>query len=118
KPALGRNGSGASWTLRPRQARLIASAGLQHGTVASPALVNLEIPQQRGWPLIEVTHSGQARHVDDLEGRFGHLSCGHYPDSVKEAMALQITPSGCEQSVGILVAGVGSRLRSEERRVG
>ena len=41
-------------TLR-KEARLIASAGLQHGTVASPALVNLEIPQQRGWPLIEVT---------------------------------------------------------------
>src|SRR2546428_2633504 len=100
-------------TLR-KEARLIASAGLQHGTVASPALVNLEIPQQRGWPLIEVTHSGQARHVDDLEGRFGHLSCGPYPESVKEAMALPITPPGCEQPVGILVAGVSSRLQLNE----
>jgi len=100
-------------TLR-KEARLIASAGLQHGTVASPALVNLEIPQQRGWPLIEVMHTGQARHVDDLEGRFGHLSCGPYPESVKEAMALPIIPPGCEQPVGILVAGVSSRLQLNE----
>src|SRR3989449_4575163 len=100
-------------TLR-KEARLIASAGLQHGTVASPALVNLEIPQQRGWPLIEVTHSGQARHVDDLEGRFVHLSCGPYPESVKEAMAFPIIPPGCEQPVGILVAGVSSRLQLNE----
>ncbi len=93
-----------------KQARLIASAGLQHGTFASSPLMNLDMPEQQGWPLIEVVASRQARHVDDLERRFGPLSCGPYPESVQEAMALPIIPPGCEQPVGILIAGVSSRL--------
>src|SRR5437879_12656932 len=106
-----------------QEARLIASTGLQSGTPAAPALVHLELPHPQGWPLLEVTRTGQVRLIDDLQGRFGHFSCGPYPDSLKEAMALPIIPAGCAQAVGILVAGVSSRsplneTRSEERRVG
>src|SRR5260370_18885287 len=76
--------------------------------------MNLDMPEQQGWPLIEVVASRQARHVDDLERRFGPLSCGPYPESVQEAMALPIIPPGCEQPVGILIAGVSSRLPLNE----
>jgi signal transduction histidine kinase len=97
-----------------KEARLIASAGLQPGTTASPALVSLEIPQPRGWPLAEVSESGRARHVEELENRFGPFSCGPYPEPIKEAMALPIIPPGCTQAVGILIAGVSSRLPLNE----
>jgi hypothetical protein len=93
-----------------KEARLMASAGLQVGRGASPALVNLEIPQERAWPLIEVAASCQPQHIVGLEERFGHFSCGPYPEPVKEAMALPIIPPGGGQAVGILVAGVSSRL--------
>ena len=52
--------------------------------------------------------------MDNLETRFGPLSCGEYPESVKQALALPITPPGCERPVGILVAGVSSRLALNE----
>jgi len=97
-----------------KEARLIASAGLQGGTHASPVLVNLHAPQQRGWPLIEATQSGEARHVSDLLTRFGPLSCGPYPEPVKEAMAFPIIPPGERQAIGVLVAGVSSRLPLNE----
>jgi signal transduction histidine kinase len=97
-----------------KEARLIASAGLQIGTVAGPDVVNLETPQERGWPLIEATQSGQPQHVDDLDKRFGHLSCGPYPESLKEAMVLPIIAPGCEKPVAMLVAGVSSRLQLNE----
>ena len=97
-----------------QEARLIASTGLQSGSPAAPALVNLELPHPQGWPLLEVTRTGQVRLIDDLQGRFGHFLCGPYPESLKEAMALPIIPAGCAQAVGLLVAGVSSRLPLNE----
>jgi len=97
-----------------KEARLIAGAGLQPGSNASPERVNLETPQPPAWPLNEVTLSTQALHVADLENRFGPLLCGPYPESVKEAMALPIIPPGCAQGVGVLIAGVSSRLPLNE----
>ncbi|HEY1464023.1 MAG TPA: histidine kinase dimerization/phospho-acceptor domain-containing protein [Terriglobales bacterium] len=58
--------------------------------------------------------SGQTQHVIDLENRFGPLSCGEYPESVKEALALPIIPPGCAQPLAVLVAGVSSRLPLNE----
>ena len=81
---------------RGKEARLIASTALPQGSVASPAVVDLGVPQKSTWPLAEVARSG-AQHVDDVETRFGHLSCGEYPESQKEALALPITPPGCER---------------------
>jgi signal transduction histidine kinase len=95
---------------RGKEARLIASAGLPHGSVASPPIVELDMPPKSAWPLADVARSGQTRHVDDLKTRFGHLLCGEYPESPKEALALPITAPGCERPIGILVAGVSSRL--------
>ena len=97
-----------------KEARLTASTGLQTGTVASPTVVDLEAPQQHAWPLREVSRSGKAQHFNDLAKRFGPLSVGPYPESVKEAIALPIIPPGCMQAIGILVAGVSARLPLNE----
>jgi signal transduction histidine kinase len=95
---------------RSKEARLIASSGLPGGTVATKEAVDLGLLQERAWPLAEVARSGDARHVQDLEKRFGPICCGEYPEPIQVALALPITPPGCEQPVVILVTGVSSRL--------
>ncbi len=97
-----------------KEARLIASAGVPPGSAGSPAVVDLALPAKSTWPLAETARSAQVRHVDDIEVRFGPLSCGEYPESQKEAMALPITPPGCQRPVVILVAGVSPRLPLNE----
>jgi signal transduction histidine kinase/CheY-like chemotaxis protein len=96
-----------------KEARLGACAGLPQGGVATAA-VDLSAPSQLTWPLAEVLRTGLAQHLDDLEARFGKLSCGEYPEAVKQALALPITPPGCERPIGVLVAGVSPRLALTE----
>jgi signal transduction histidine kinase len=92
---------------------LTACTGLPRDTIASPILV-LNRPQSSSWPLAETLDSGQTQHVADLRGRFGSVCCGEYPESLKEALALPITPPGCERPVAVLVVGVSSRLPLNE----
>src|SRR5207249_4693619 len=93
-----------------KQAHLTACTGMSAETVASPVTVELKATQCPAWPLAEVALSGQTRHISDLETRFENLSCGPYPEALKEALALPITPPGCERPIGILVVGISSRL--------
>ncbi|PYS94341.1 MAG: two-component system sensor histidine kinase/response regulator [Acidobacteria bacterium] len=95
---------------RGREARLVAGNGLAAGTGASPRVVDLAAPQEAPWPLAEVVRSRQPRQIDDLNARLGPLSCAPYPEPPKTAMALPITPPGHERPLGIIVAGVSSRL--------
>src|SRR5438132_5503694 len=97
-----------------KEARLVASTGLPQESIAMAAVVDLGSSQPSAWPLPEVARNGRVQLVDDLEIRFGPLSCGEYPESVKQALALPITPPGCERPVGILVAGVSPRLALNE----
>src|SRR5712671_2610528 len=103
----------------PKEARLVASTGLPPGSVARAEVVDLDAPEQSAWPhsawpLAEVARTGRAQHVNKLEARFGQLSCGEYPEAMKEALALPITPPGCERPIGVLVAGVSCRLALNE----
>jgi signal transduction histidine kinase len=99
---------------RGKEARLVASSGLPAGSVATKEAVDLGVLQEPAWPLAEVVNSGGAQHVQDLEKRFGPVSSEEYPEPIQEALALPITPPGCERPVGILVAGVSSRLPLNE----
>jgi signal transduction histidine kinase len=93
---------------------LNALTGISPETIASPMLVDFHQPQPSSWPLAETVNSGQIQHVADLVERFGPICCGEYPEPVKEALALPITPPGCERPVAVLVAGVSSRLPLNE----
>jgi signal transduction histidine kinase len=96
------------------EARLAASTGLPDAVNASPALVSEGCDEKSTCPFAEVVRSGQALHVSDLEARFGHFSCGEYPESQKEALALPLTPPGCKRPIGVFVAGVSPRLALNE----
>jgi signal transduction histidine kinase len=97
-----------------KEARLIASTGLPDASTVSRALVSLVVDEKSSWPFADAARSGHAQHVNDLEARFGHFSCGEYPESQKEALALPLTPPGCKRPVGVIVAGISPRLELSE----
>ncbi|HKQ92903.1 MAG TPA: PAS domain S-box protein [Blastocatellia bacterium] len=92
-----------------KRATLAASCGIQPGTAISPVSVDLSQEALTSWPLAEVARAGRLEEVNDLEKRFGHFSCGPYPEPPKTAYALPIILPGLEQTFGALVAGVSSR---------
>ncbi|MGH7506314.1 MAG: hypothetical protein ACRELX_11715, partial [Longimicrobiales bacterium] len=93
-----------------RTARLASGTGLQSDAVASPAVLACNEAMSGSWPIDEVLRDDGAVVVTDVEHRFGPLACGPYPESPRRAVALPITPPGSAQPLGILVAGVSSRL--------
>src|SRR5205823_183138 len=62
------------------------------------------------WPLLQVLHTNQTAHINDLSTLWGRYSCGPYPEALKEALALPITPPGSERPIAVVVAGVSTRL--------
>ncbi len=91
-----------------QEAKLVASHGLPEGCAAAPAVVDLQA-LDTVWPLAEVARTGRKQDVDNLQ-----LPCAEYPEFVKRAFALPITPPGCDRPVGVLVAGVSCRLPLNE----
>jgi PAS domain S-box-containing protein len=94
-----------------KEARLIAHSEALPDTVAVPR-VDLKALGSAVWPLAEVESASQTIRVNDPEGRWA--SCGPYPEGPKTALALPITPPGCERPMAILIAGVSSRLPLNE----
>lgn len=90
------------------QARLITATECLPLSIAMP-LIDLR-SQAAVWPLVEVGHENLQIRIDDLETRYGAFACRPYAETPKTAVALPITPAGCERPLGILVAGVSPRL--------
>jgi len=93
-------------------------AGLITATPSLPdsmaiALIDLEF-EDSVWSLARAARANEHIIIDDLEMRYGRFSCGPYAETPKSAMALPITPAGCERPLAILVAGVSSRLPLDE----
>jgi diguanylate cyclase (GGDEF)-like protein/PAS domain S-box-containing protein len=94
-----------------RSASLAAQAGVLAGgsAVAIAAEVDLTQPTA-GWPLAEVAASGRSLLVEDVASRFPGLVCHPYPEPIKAAAVLPITPPGGDRPVCVLVAGISARL--------
>jgi PAS domain S-box-containing protein len=91
---------------------LAAACGLAQGTSASPEYINMDTPHP--WSFHEVVHSGQGVQIDNLEEKFGPLSCGPYPESPKTAFVFSLTTPGTERPYAFFIAGVSSRLPLNE----
>jgi len=91
-----------------RQAGLVARAGLAPDSPLSPPLIILD-GSESAWPLSQAVHERQPIRIDDVEQKFGSLSCGPYPEPPKTAFVLPIALSGIGHPFGLLVAGVSSR---------
>ncbi len=92
-----------------RRARLVGQCGLPPGTRASPLDFALDGPCGDGWPVAAVLRQRRPELVDDLERRFGPLVCAPYPEPVHSALVMPVIPSGQNQVVGLLIAGVSPR---------
>src|SRR5207253_788719 len=75
-----------------KQAHLAGSSGVNPGAPCSPMLIDLNIPEESkgSWPVAQIIRSAQTDIVDDLEYRFGGMSCGPYPEMPKAALILPI----------------------------
>src|SRR5688572_262058 len=92
-----------------RRAVLAGASGVARATAASPETIDLgglAVP----WPLRAVQESGEAVELCDLEGRFGPLSGGPWPEPPQRAVVLPLEKAGQERLAGFLVAGVSPRL--------
>jgi signal transduction histidine kinase len=105
-----------------KEAHLTACSGLPSGSAICPEVVRktekkvggFSATEYPSWPLFEVAQSSEIRHCNNLTQWFEPFAVGPYPEPVKEALALPILVPGCERAVGVLVAGVSSRLPLNE----
>ncbi len=91
------------------RAELIAGTASVPGALAIGATL-LEEREPAVWPLLDVVRTHQVVQADDLILRCGEFSCEPYPEPLKSALLLPITPPGCAHPIGIMVAGVSTRL--------
>ncbi len=92
-----------------KRARLAGSIGLEPGTPAAPASIDIDSGDERSWPLARVLASGRVKVDERLSQRFGPLTCGPYPETLRSAILVPITLSGMEDPVAVLIAGISTR---------
>jgi PAS domain S-box-containing protein len=97
-----------------RQARLAGSAHVTPGTEISPFLVDLDSPESP-WPLGLAVTTEQIQIVDDLEFRFKEIPRGPWSDPPNMAVVVPIPSNKSHELAGLMVAGISSRLRLDER---
>jgi PAS domain S-box-containing protein len=98
------------YSLGGERAELVAHAGCAAGSDAFPLRLDLAAASASSWPLHQATGSGKTIQVDNLEQRFGQLTCGPYPESPKTALLSPIFRPGSDQAVAVIVTGLSSRL--------
>ncbi|MBW4459107.1 MAG: PAS domain S-box protein [Nodosilinea sp. WJT8-NPBG4] len=82
------------------------------GLPTVPDQVDLTVEDESGgWPIASVAQTGQARTINDLVSRFGHLPGSPWPEPPQEAMVLPILVPGQAKAVGALVAVANPRRR-------
>jgi len=104
------------YLLDGQTAELVAHTGCVAGSCAAPLSLDLAASSSSSscWPLHLAVHAAKAIQVDDLERKFGRLSCGPYPESPKSAFLAPICPAGSDRAVAIMVVGLSPRLPLNE----
>jgi PAS domain S-box-containing protein len=93
-----------------RMVRLVACAGLDPATPASPLFVDLSLPVPIVWPFAELLRSRRTELVRGIDKELSSTPCGPYPEPPKFAQLLPICLPGRDQPFGVLIAGVSARL--------
>lgn len=96
--------------------RRAAVAGLPDDSPAAPTHVELHPGQdnESGWPFTQVTSSGRAMTVTDVDCRFGQLFGSTWQEPTRQAVLLPISQGGQKRLAGIVVAGLSPRLEYNE----
>jgi signal transduction histidine kinase len=99
------------------RARLVGHTGLAPGHRLSPPVIELGSADACA-AITCVLHDGRTAHVTDLVRRFGPVQAGPHPESIEQALMLPIVLPGVERPVGVLVAGISTRLPLDETYLG
>jgi signal transduction histidine kinase/HPt (histidine-containing phosphotransfer) domain-containing protein len=98
-------------------ARLVGHIGLGPGHALSPPVIDLADADTDSL-VPGVLRNGETTHLTDLIARFGAVNAGPYPEPIQQALLLPIALPGVERPVGVLVAGVSTRLTLDETYLG
>jgi signal transduction histidine kinase len=89
--------------------RLVATAGMQPGSAASPEMIDLEsYDDARGWPFNRAL-LGETVIAAQLPDRFGTLPAGDWPFAPRSAVGVPVTLPGRNAPEGVLICGVSAR---------
>ncbi|WP_192556360.1 ATP-binding protein [Dyella acidiphila] len=99
------------------RAHLVATAGIRLEAPAAPSTIALspEEKEASAWPLWEVLRRKKAIKIVDLAERFASVPPGPWSDSPNTAVLLPLPSSDGTQLRGVLIAGLSSRLKEDER---
>jgi signal transduction histidine kinase len=118
--ALGRNPRDVPYALvylldsRGSRLTLVAQAGLDPGTRASPPSVELGDGGGAPWPFAGVLEHHRAQLLDGLSRRFDCLPAAPWDEVPDEALLLPIGRPGAERLAGVVVLGVSPRRAFDE----
>jgi signal transduction histidine kinase len=91
------------------QAHLVAAMGIQPGSEAAPAIIDLTDTGGAAWPLSEVFETASGKLVSPLQEHFESLPGGPWPESPEAALVLPIAAAGQTRLIGFFVAGLSPR---------
>ncbi len=96
------------------QARLLGTAGIEGGTLASPQEIALSQEHDR-WNMNQVKRTGEAKLVNDLSARSVSLSAEVWEESIQAALVMPLKQSGQKQQLaGLLVLGISPRREFDD----
>lgn len=95
------------------RASLVAGTGLDSGSPACPAVIDLS-DDSAGWPLGQVVSENRGIPLEDLRERFPDLVCEPYPEPPGKAFLVPISPPGQTRPNWFMIAGASARLGMTE----
>ena len=98
-----------------KEAILESSIGVETNSVIAPAKFCLEENTLKSWPFYEVILNKKVVQVEKLGHLFGSFNCLPYPEPPEQAVVFPITLPGTAHNNYLLVAGVSSRRRLDEK---
>jgi signal transduction histidine kinase len=103
---------GLLYRMENQRCELKASFGLAEDNKA-----NIDVLVENSlWPYKEAIQGGESFLVEDLEERFGQMTCHLWPEPVTKAVILPIRLTvQSENLLGVLIVGISPRLAFNER---
>ncbi len=117
--ALVRNGADVPFALfydvgDDREARLVASFGLDGHPEAAPSTIALDAAES-AWPLGLGARGRAPFAVTDVSRRFGEIHAGPFPEPVRTAIVLPLTRPGATHPRVFVIAGINPRHSLDEQ---
>ena len=89
---------------------LISSAGIRRGEPLSPNTIRLDKDRAQLLPYTKVFQGEKMEVVKNLSGKFKNIPDHPWSDPAHTAVVIPIPSAKREQNVGVIVAGISSRL--------